>query len=210
MSSACVSDPVPRSATDGYSVGNAVALDSRSGVHGVAPDVEQELLVSQHTCDQVPTVNAQSNAPRRRQIATCGDHVETCLDALEIRVQHRRQKPGGGHERVADGLDLLEAVALRDLLEPEGDPGQSVQHLLGIVGVAVLGEADDVGEQHGHTLVTPRLYPTVCFELVGDLVRQDRSKQAIRLMSLGLALLEQPALRIALPAWSPNACSRWA
>src|SRR5262245_49165635 len=99
----------------------AVALEPRGDVDGVAPDVVRELGPADHARHDRATVDPDA-------------HVELGLELLAQRVQRRdhfqgrarradgvvrlgQRQAGRGHVGVADRLDLLEAVLVRQPVE---------------------------------------------------------------------------------------------
>ena len=95
---------------------------------------------------------------------------------------------GGGHQAVADGLDLLEAMLVHQRFAVFDQTIEIGDHLLGRMRVGIAGEANDVGEQHDDPLVAPRRDPVRRLELGHSGLGQDGVKQAIGAFALPLDL----------------------
>ena len=88
---------------------------------------------------------------------------------------------GDHHVRVADRLDLLEAVPLGERVETAEDIVEHGHH----AGRRLLGrewrEVDDVGEQDRHLVVVVGDDPFSGFQPIGDRARQDVEQQGVGL-----------------------------
>ena len=67
------------------------------------------------------------------------------------------------------------------------------------VAVAILGEADDIAEQHGDILVPPRLRASFRLELAHDGFGQDAVQELVHAGLLFLELLDKKAFLITQP-----------
>jgi hypothetical protein len=95
---------------------------------------------------------------------------------------------GHDHVRVADGLDLLEAVAVGQGVEAREQLVEHRDQGLGRGPGRQRSEPDDVGEQDGHRLEAIDDHAFALLEPGGDRRRQHVEQQALRRHLLGLEL----------------------
>jgi len=74
--------------------------------------------------------------------------MSSAMCASRSRIGERHREPRDHHVRVADRLDLLEAVLLSEPIERAEQLVQHRDELLGARARRTAGEAHDVGEQH--------------------------------------------------------------
>src|SRR5262249_48405617 len=67
-----------------------------------------------------------------------------------------QEQSRSSHHSVPDGLDLLEVMACREILERRGEQMEVRDDLLGRMRLAKCGKAHDVGEEDGYVLMPPR------------------------------------------------------
>ena len=88
-------------------------------------------------------------------------------------------QPADDHVRVADGLDLLEAVGVGEPIAQREDVVQQGDDLVGLEARRELGEPGHVGEQDGHVVEAVRDRDLAGAEPLGDRGGQDAQEQAL-------------------------------
>src|SRR5262249_29129677 len=96
--------------------GGAVRLHAARRVHGVAPQVVDELALADHARDDGAGVDADADA-ERLAARDRGAHLERGGGDGGGVIVAARGDAADHHVRVADRLDLLEPVAVGDLVE---------------------------------------------------------------------------------------------
>ena len=140
-------------------------------------------------------MDAHAEVPFIPELLGGPDHVQAAVHAVEHRIVGRfSQEPRGGHEGVADRLDLLHVMAQRDLLPVLDQLFQVQHHLFGLMADAVRRETDHVAEEDGDIFVTTRLDFLVGLHLPGDLAREDDLQQLVGPLLLLADILQQTLL----------------
>ena len=182
-----------RDRADVDAAGDRRALEPRREVYGVAPDVVAELLASDDAGHdrprRQPHAHVQVVAGLGAELADGVLHGKRHMGQAKREVGRGLGDAGRDHVGIADGLDLLDAVALGQAIE-HGD--QRVQHRYGLAGAEAARErheARDVGkedrrlgERVGHGLGGLGLQP------LDNGVRQDVAQERV---GLGLGVLGQ-------------------
>ena len=101
-------------------------------------------------------------------------HVERHVRHRDRVIGDRLRDPGDDHVRIADRLDLLEAVLLGELVERAEQLVEHRDQLLGAGPRRQRGEPDDVREQHGDRLEPIDDQALAGLEPVGDRRRAAR------------------------------------
>ena len=109
----------------------------------------------------------------RRMLARCDGHT------------------GGGHVRIPQCLDLLEAALLREGIEAGEDLLEQQGQLLGLQGGCHVGETDDVGDHHGDVHIAVRRDVRARLQPRGDGIGRHVEREPLRPLSLGHHLIEQ-------------------
>src|SRR5205085_10997983 len=89
-----------------------------------------------------------------------------------------------GHISVADGFDLLQAMAGGDLIKLAEALIEFADQLLGRHLLRDLGEADKVGKQYRRAGVAQWLDTVVALQLFGHTIRENIKQQAVGLPPL--------------------------
>ena len=154
-------EPVPQAVIDvvghlnsAFDVGG---LHAGRDVHGVAPDVVEELAGTDHSGHHGACGHSDAQrhlpAPRIFEIGHGVGHVERQRRQRLEMVGPRRRDPADHHVRIAAGLDLLQAVPVDQRIEVGVEQIQE-PHQVGRRRVAgALGVAGDVGEQDRRVVV---------------------------------------------------------
>ena len=178
-------DDVGRPLRDQDLTGLARLLEPAREVHRVAPDVVGELPFADHAGDdrsrRDPTPHPDRVSRRPPHHPGSGDDLERHPDGGVGMVRHRDGRARDGHVRVADRLDLLEAVPVGELVEPAEELVEGVGELLGRGAGGLFGRPDRVDEDHAH--VVERLGDPLTggvLELLDHGLRQDVQQQAVR------------------------------
>ena len=108
---------------------DAVRFHPARGVHGVAPDVVDELPEPDHAGDGRARLDPDSNlevlAGRRPEALDLVEDVESHLGHTD-RVVRAPSQAVGDHVRVADRLDLLELVSVGESVEDREDAVEDI------------------------------------------------------------------------------------
>ena len=88
----------------------------------------------------IPTRTVQADASPRVAATMSKPALTHCRSGFVTGVR----RPAAAINGITDRLELLEIVTFRDLLELLRDLGEGIEHILGVVGVAILSESDDV------------------------------------------------------------------
>ena len=190
-----VAQELPRRARDLDLVGGPVRLHPARHVHRVAPQVVEETAASDHSGHDRPRADADAQAQ-----VVLGALGKTALRApahLERqpgqRVRMIGSLPGDArrdHVAVADRLDLLDLVAVDELVEAREEPVEDADDLARIESGRQWGEADDVGEQDAHLVEVVRDRVGIRLEALRDLGREDVEQER-----LDARLRDVPSLR---------------
>ena len=86
---------------------------------------------------------------------------------------------GRRHVAVADGLDLLDAVALAQPVEDADQLIEEIDDLLGRQVMRRFGEADEIGEHHAERLDAIGDALLARFQALGDRRRHDRADERV-------------------------------
>jgi hypothetical protein len=170
--------------------GNAFAGDPTGDVHGVAPEVVDELLLADDTGDHRPgtDADAQFEAHLVELKSSCSRrHISSAMSAsARSDVAALVVEAGGHHVGVADGLDLLQAILLGQFVEAREDLVEHGENLLRRQAFGDPGEVHDVGEHHRDfgKAVGDRLGAVL--QAFGDRRRQDVEQQSLRTLLLDL------------------------
>src|SRR5262249_2607671 len=148
------------------------------------------LTTSKYAGDHRAKVDPHADVKAGRELARGLNHLKTAPDGIEHGVFDPFEKPAGGHEGVADRLDLLDVVAHSDLFPLLDKPLEVLEDLLGTVPLAILCEAYDVHEHHRDVIVAVRLHRTGRLELDDDLVGKENVQEFVgaTLFALQLAI----------------------
>ena len=201
----------------------AVRLHAAGEVDRVSPQVVRIAIAADDARDDRTRVQADAEAggqlPARRQL------VER-PDELEGEVRHGLHvigpgvgKPGDGHPRVTDRLDLLDPVGGRELVEAGEDLVEEFDDLPGGAPTRELREARHVGEEDGDVGVHVGDDLRTALESLGDRVRQDDVQEPFGPLAfpgqIGVGLLErgeggvaleEPRVRLGV---HPHACGEF-
>src|SRR5687767_6951507 len=163
---------------------HAVRLHAARGVHGVAPDVENELSQSDDPAHAGPAVYAD---PEVDAVLTCRAELVDARAHVEGQARYRLRvirtaawNPRDTHEVVADGADLLHAVPLREEVKAGEDPVEERDKLLGVQPLREHRGSDDVREEHGRVFVGVGDRALTGLEPRRDLPGQHVQKEALR------------------------------
>src|SRR5262249_8701781 len=194
---AAVLNPLPGLLAERNVPRHAVTLQPCCRVDRVAPQVEEVLAMANYPRHHLPDVDPNAQVPVGGQRLGGRDHLQAAAHAVEHRVLDAVQQSAGGHEGVANGLDLLHLVTQGTVLPGLDQTLEMRDDLFRAVPVAVGREAHDVGEEDRHFVVTPWPDPVGCLQLLDDLVGQDHVQQLVGAALLPLDLFQVAGLAIA-------------
>jgi len=128
----------------------------------------------------------QLEPERLTQASKVGLHVEGHLGHRLGMVGAGLGQAGNDHVRVADRLDLLDAVALGQVIEGGEDLVQDGDHPVRLGSFDERGEVDDVGEQDGDLAVGPGDPAFLPLEAIGDRLGEDVQEQPLGALKGGV------------------------
>eukprot|EP00964_Phaeocystis_antarctica_P092194 scaffold59250_cov63-Phaeocystis_antarctica.AAC.2 len=108
------------------------------------------------------------------------DHLDGELHDGLLWLGARRERAGAHHVGIADGLDLVCAKLVGELVESLEELRDKVDHLLGRVVLRQLCEADQVTLQHSHLLVARDLAHGALRDLLHDRRGERVEQQVVR------------------------------
>jgi hypothetical protein len=164
----------------------AGGLQARGEVHRLAPGVIGELGAPDDAGHHRAGRDADAQLNRQPVAgadgAGRGDHLAGELHRGRGVAGHRRRQPGHRHVGVADGLDLLDAMALGGGIEGGEDLVEQRHDTLRPERGGERGEAGDVGEDDRRVVVAlGNRAAGALFEALGDLVGHDIVDERVRL-----------------------------
>ncbi len=165
----------------------AAAFHAAGGVHGIAPDVVREFLDAHDASDHRTGVDANADveagktfglpfqavtADELLDLQRSGDHVPGVRGV-------RDRKTSSGHVCIADGLDLLDAMLLHDVVEGLEAMVDLRHERLRRHGLGHLREVLEVGEEHGDLIEELGFSGSFRLQLVGGFLGEDVEEQFI-------------------------------
>src|SRR5262249_62258534 len=136
------------------------------------------------------------------QSAGRSDGRHRALDAGHHWVVVGQEQSRSSHHSVPDGLDLLEVMACREILERRGEQMEVRDDLLGRMRLAKCGKAHDVGEEDGYVLMPPRRDALRALKL-GDRGRRQHSVEKPRGAPALLVHRREAGRRASVPQLPP-------
>src|SRR5262249_27838675 len=124
-------------------------------------------------------VDADPHIPARCQSLRRDDHLQATAHAAQDRILDAPQEPGSGHEGIPDGLDFLDAMALRNSLPRFHELLEVANDFFRLMLIAKGRETHNIRKEDRYILEAPWPDDVGCLELVDDGVRQDDVQQGV-------------------------------
>src|SRR5579863_126346 len=177
---------------------NSAGLHTGREVDRVAPDIEGKLPYPHDARNHGPAVQTDSNVPSGAIVA--GTQLFDYLNHIQCRqhgIYRMRSafygKAAGEHIRIADRLQLLEAVAVDNLIEHSEIFIQRADEVSRRHPFARQSKPDEIRKTHRHIVESHRLHCSGRLQFIGDLGRQNIQQKRLTPLFLHLYLIALPA-----------------
>ena len=170
----------------------ADGLEPAGDVDRVAPQVVDELGRADHAGHDRAAMQPDPDLPRVAGVADGGLHGEREVSRGPDVVTGRPGQPGGGHVRVADRLDLLDAERRAGRVEGREQRVERGHQLPDLEPRRDLGEPDEVAEDDRDVVVPVGDELLALPEPLDDRLRQDVEQERARAGLLRLQLATDP------------------